>query len=149
MAKRVCYTNIYKALRKSYDSGNYEDVNADWSVLASDPWGRAVLHSYEYDKTIRTGSISGCTSMTDFLKFAASILMSNYNDWAAKVLVYEKMRLEALAFQNACDYLYYGKSFDSWVKRGHNLDVDRSDYVWEMAVRYMSGDKSAYLSTKS
>lgn len=90
MAKRVCYTNIYKALRKSYDSGNYEDVNADWSVLASDPWGRAVLHSYEYDKTIRTGSIVGCTSMTDYLKFATSILMSNYNDWAAKALVYER-----------------------------------------------------------
>lgn len=151
MAKSVCYTNIYNALRKSYDSGRYEGVNDDWSVLARDPWGRAELHSYEHGKTLRTGTVIGCTSMTDFLKFASQLLLEKYSDWAAKFLMYEKMRIEALAFQNACDYLYYGEGYVSWVERGHNLDLDdeRSRYVWDMALKFMAGDKSAYITTRS
>ena len=90
MAKTVCKTNIKKALRKSWDTQNYEDVTDEWAVR----WGGAFfggrgagmfcdcsvrMWNYETGEEMKT-NIGGCTSMTDHIEFATECLLRMYNE---------------------------------------------------------------------
>lgn len=86
--RTVCKTNIRKALRKSYDSNRYEDVNDEWMAEMEYYVGwsvgpRAVLWNHETGEQIHTGVLVGCTSMTDMLTFATDLLMRDYERKAA------------------------------------------------------------------
>jgi hypothetical protein len=45
-----------------------------------------------------------------------------------------------VAFENACDYLYYGLGRASWMAQGHNegLSDEDSKTVWHEAFMYMA-----------
>lgn len=132
--RHVNYTNIYKALRKAYDSRVYEPVNDEWRA-GFDCWDRAVLFNDFYE--IRTGSISGCTSMTDLLKFATGLLMKDFKEhpW------YELDEDEHDAFSSATSFHVYGESKIHW-KYLFALDEDRLDEIWLMAFWYVAEGKA-------
>lgn len=83
--KTICKTNIYKALRKSYDSGQYEPVTDDWYAIASDEFGRAKLYNFDTYDHVKTGTIIGCTSMSDYLRFATGLLEEGYDKYLESI----------------------------------------------------------------
>lgn len=52
---------------------------------------------------------------------------------------HENLQKQA-AFDNACDYFYYGYGKQRWIDNGHNLGLseDDSNKVWHEAFEYMS-----------
>lgn len=75
--RHVNKTNIYRALRKSYDDKGYHEVNDEW-MAGFDCFGRAVLWSLNDDTYFRTGTILGCTSMSDLLRYATGLLLEAF-----------------------------------------------------------------------
>lgn len=57
----------------------------------------------------------------------------------AKKSKYSNPKWQA-AFENACDYLYYGLGRKTWMEQGHNLGLSEEDSktVWHEAWAYMS-----------
>lgn len=47
---------------------------------------------------------------------------------------------EQIAFENACEYFYYGYGKKRWIDSRHNLGLsdDDSNEVWHKAFEYMS-----------
>ena len=81
--RTVCKTNVFNALRKSYGTGRYEDVNDEWMAEMEYCVGwnigwRARLWNHETGEEHRTGYLMCCTSMTDMLRFATELLMDDY-----------------------------------------------------------------------
>lgn len=50
---------------------------------------------------------------------------------------------EQIAFENACDYFYFGMGKKSWIDEGHNqgLSKEVSDKVWHDAFEYMASEE--------
>ena len=130
--RHVNYTNIYKALRKAYDSRVYEPVNNEWRA-GFDCWDRAVLFNDFYE--IRTGSISGCTSMTDLLRFATGLLLEEFKGkpWL------DLGERERVAFSSATSFHRCGCSPRSkWDELFDDLDEATRNDVWKMAFWYVA-----------
>lgn len=53
---------------------------------------------------------------------------------------YSNDKQRQAAFENACDYHYYGCGRDDWERRGHNcgLDPDASLKVWKASFWWMA-----------
>ena len=83
--KTVCKTNIYKALRESYDTGQYVEVNDSWYAIASDEFGRAKLYNFDTYAEVKTRTIMGCTSMSDYLRFATRLLDEGYDKYLESI----------------------------------------------------------------
>lgn len=89
MAKTVCKTNVMNALRKSWGTGDYEDVNDEWmaefgrnhSYLGVAPMcGYHVrLWNHETGEELFT-NVGGCTSMTEYVEYATACLMQMWDD---------------------------------------------------------------------
>lgn len=81
MAKTVCKTNIHKALRRSWDTHDYEDVNDEWmaSVYVHPFTGavQAMLWNWSDGTTWRTPTI-WALSMTEALRMATMHLLDCY-----------------------------------------------------------------------
>ena len=132
--RHVNYTNIYRALRRSYDSGDYERINDDW-VAYFDAWDRAVLWNDTNDEGIRTGSIYGCTSMTDLLRFATGLLLEEFKGkpWL------DLGEREREAFSSATSFHRCGCSPRSdWDALFDDLDEATRNDVWKMAFWYVA-----------
>jgi len=93
MARTVCRTNIKNALRKSWDTGTYEDVNDEWmaefgrnhSYLGVAPMcGYNVrLWNHETGEELFT-NVGGCTSMTEYVEYATQCLMQMWKERLAR-----------------------------------------------------------------
>lgn len=132
--KHVNYTNIYKALRKSYDSNLYEPVNDNWRA-GFDCFGRAVLFNDYYE--VRTGAIYGCTSMTDQLRFATSLLLEDFESKPWMDLTED----EHDAFSSATSYHAYGEKKGEWMML-FDLPERRMEEIWRMAFWYVAEGKA-------
>jgi len=92
MAKTLCKTNIRKALRKSWDTNGFEDVNDDWqaciqrnySFLGVPPMCpfEVVLWNWRTEYEIRF-SVGGCTSMTEYVDYATERILARLDERAA------------------------------------------------------------------
>ena len=135
--KHVNKTNIYDALRRAYDSEDYERINDDW-VAYFDAWDRAVLWNDTYNEGIRTGSISGCTSMTDLLRFATSLLLEQFESkpWL------DLGERERDAFSSAKSFFVCGGSRKDWEALFYDLDAETRHNVWTMAFWYVAEGKA-------
>lgn len=93
MAKTVCKTNIKNALRKSWDTGMYEDVNDEWAVCISRNGSylgvapmcgyHVRLWNYETGEDMWT-NVGGCTSMTEYVEYATQCLMRMWEERLAR-----------------------------------------------------------------
>ena len=124
--RHVNYTNVYAALRKAYDSDLYEHVNDEW-MAGFDCFGRAVL--YDDYHHIRTGTIIGCTSMTDLLRYATQLLMREYRSrpW------YELGEREYDAFLSATSFFRHGEPKAHWKQLFSDMEDGKLDEIWRMA----------------
>lgn len=159
MCKRVNKTNIRKALRASYDRQTYEDVNDEWQACIYH--GRetyAVLWNWKREVSLKTGSIMGCESMTELIRYATELLLKRYEkldksrtrqvDSIAEITCWEQAepfvdeldRAERAVYANACDYHYYGMSLQSMIDNGHHCDLpeQRVRELWKLAFWYMA-----------
>lgn len=90
---KLCKTSIRKALRRSWDSNGYEDVNDDWqacirrngSWLGTPPMCpyEVVLWHVDSGFELRFG-VGGCTSMTEYLDYATERLMERLREEVRK-----------------------------------------------------------------
>jgi hypothetical protein len=87
--KTVCKTNIKAALRKSWDTGMYEDVTDEWAVRISRNGSylgvapmcdfHVRLWNYDTGEELWT-NVGGCTSMTEYVEYATQCLMQMWDD---------------------------------------------------------------------
>ena len=56
-------------------------VNDSWYAITDDGFGRAKLYNFDTYAEVKTGTIIGCTSMSDFLRFATDLLVAGYEKY--------------------------------------------------------------------
>lgn len=94
MGKTVCKTNIRNALRKSWDSGNYEDVTDEWmiefgrngSYLDVAPMCERHVRMWncETGEELFT-NVGGCCSMTEYVNFATDCVLRMWDERERKL----------------------------------------------------------------
>lgn len=57
--------------------------------------------------------------------------------------LYSKDVERQVAFENACDYLYYGYGRDKWKKNGHDMSLPEAvaNKIWKAAFYLMAEDR--------
>ena len=78
--KTVCKTNIKNALRRSWDTNDFEEVNDDWAAWVERKGCngfQAVIFNYETGQTWRTPKI-WALSMTECIRMATAHLLDCY-----------------------------------------------------------------------